>query len=419
MIRHLAPTLHFIAANPRLLAFGFIMPFASAFGQTFFIGVFGDALRESFALSNARFGLLYSLATLTSAGLLIWLGGVIDKVDLRAYTAGVGLTYAAACLVMALTPTWQVLVLAFLMLRLTGQGLMSHIGLTSMGRYFDTARGRASSIASLGHPAAEALFPPLAVAMIAWVGWRDTWLAIAAAVAFGVVPLALWLLRGQGTRERNRQAHLAERRRQDGDDGGGDWTVARVLRDPRFYLMLPAALLSPFTVTGLFFHQAALVAAKGWTLSWFAGAFVAFAAASVVGSIMTGGLSDRLSARKVLPGAVLPIAAGLVVLAVADAPWAAVLFMLGAGTTAGATLTLQGALWPEVYGTTHLGAVRSVIYAMMVVSTAVSPVLFGTLLDGGLSVAAISLGCVAFALLSSALALPVARGHLTPGRAAA
>ena len=76
-------------AGPRLLAFGFLLPFASAFGQTFFIGLFGDHLRAAYGLTNASFGLLYSLATVTSAGLLMWLGRLIDRVDLRHYTAAV------------------------------------------------------------------------------------------------------------------------------------------------------------------------------------------------------------------------------------------------------------------------------------------------------------------------------------------
>ena len=47
-------------------------------------------------------------------------------------------------------------------------------------------------------------------------------------------------------------------------------------------------------------------------------------------------------------------------------------------------------MWAEVYGTRHLGAIRSMATAIMVFGTAVSPVLFGRLLDLGVSIEAIA-----------------------------
>ncbi len=48
--------LDFLAVNRRFLAFGFATAFFSAFGQTFFIAVFGGELRAEFALSHGEFG---------------------------------------------------------------------------------------------------------------------------------------------------------------------------------------------------------------------------------------------------------------------------------------------------------------------------------------------------------------------------
>ena len=44
---------------------------------------------------------------------------------------------------------------------------------------------------------------------------------------------------------------------------------------------------------------------------------------------------------------------------------------------------ILGALWPERYGVRHIGAIRSVMQAIMVLSTSLAPVLLGLLLDGG------------------------------------
>ena len=58
------------------------------------------------------------------------------------------------------------------------------------------------------------------------------------------------------------------------------------------------------------------------------------------------------------------------------------------GISYGISSTLFGALWPEIYGTQHLGAVRSVIVSAMVFSTAAGPGLTGTLIDAGVALPA-------------------------------
>ena len=76
-----------LSEQGRFVAAGFALCFFSSFGQTFFLGVFGGAIRGEFGLSHAGFGLLYSLATLSSACLLLWLGRGVDRFDLRANAA--------------------------------------------------------------------------------------------------------------------------------------------------------------------------------------------------------------------------------------------------------------------------------------------------------------------------------------------
>lgn len=403
----------FIAANARLLAFGFLLNFFSAFGQTFFIGVFGGALRTSFDLSHGELGLNYSLATLAAAGGFAWLGRWIDRVDLRLYAGLTCAVYVATCVFVAVMPALPALLfVAFALLRLTGQGLMSHIGVTTMARYFREARGRAVSVATLGFPAAEAVFPPAGAALLAAFGWRATWLAVGAGLAVMLVPLVLWLLRGHGERERRfRDAHAGE-----AGDGERHWLLAEVVRDPHFYLVLPAVLLTPFTVTGLFFHQAHLAASKGWSLGLFASAFAVYAATSLAGTLLAGPLIDRYGARRLVALFLAPLAGALLVLALARHPGAAFAFMAGAGLTAGTGLTLLGALWAEMYGVLHIGAIRSLVWALVVAASAIAPMLFGHLFDRGVGVAAIAAACCVVAGAASLLAGPGRRLPALAGR---
>ena len=402
--------LQFLAANRRFLGFGFALAFFSSFGQTFFISVFGDEIRGTFDLSHGDFGLVYSLATLASGLSIIWLGRKLDTVDLRLFSSALCAGLVVACFTMGFAPGVAVLVVAIYLLRLTGQGLLSHTAMTSMARYFDEARGKAIAVAGLGFPAGEAVLPILAVVVMERIGWRATWLVIAAGLCVIVIPLVLWLLRGHAERHR---AHLAAGNGLSSGPGR-QWTRGEVLRDPRFYLLLPGVMAPGFIVTGLFFHQVHLVDTKGWSLTWFAGCFAVFAVAQLPAGLLAGPLVDRLGATRLLPVYLLPLAASLVVLATGSHMLVAAAFMALAGVTSGLGGTVVGSMWAEVYGVRHLGAIRAMATAIMVFSTAGSPVSMGWLIDAGVTMETIAWLCCAYTLVGAALAWVAMRRRDAP-----
>jgi MFS family permease len=278
-----------IGGEIKLLAAGFLLAFASSFGQTFFIALFGGEIRAEFGLSHRAFGSIYSLATLASGVLMLWVGAALDRVSLRSYAAAAVAALAAACLLMAVIDTPWLLMVALFGLRLAGQGMMSHASITGMARAFLRHRGKAIALATLGHPAGEAVLPILAVSAAAAFGWRNVWLGAAGVLVLAFPLLSRLLGRGDKLRPvaSGATAGQAEAR---------SYTRAAMLRDGRFYLLMPALIGPSFIVTGLFFHQVHLTEAKGWELSWFATCFAAYAAASTAALMLAGTLIDRLGA---------------------------------------------------------------------------------------------------------------------------
>ena len=153
----------FLKGNLRFLAFGLLMTGFSGFGQTFFVAIFNSDIRSDFELSHGEFGSIYAVATLASGTLMFWLGRLIDHADLRVFTLSTCLFLILSCFSMALAPTLALLYFALFAVRLAGQGLMSHTGMTTMGRYFSNQRGKAVSIASLGYPLGAASLPLIGV----------------------------------------------------------------------------------------------------------------------------------------------------------------------------------------------------------------------------------------------------------------
>jgi MFS family permease len=390
----------FLRAHRRLLAFGFLAVALSGFGQTFFISVFGGVLREAFELSHGLYGAWYSAATLLSGSLILVAGQSLDRLDLRVVAAAVVFGAALGAAVLAATP-WAVGVgVAMFCLRFFGQGMLTHMGFTTMGRYFGRDRGKAVSVAGLGLPFGEMLLPGIAVLLMAAIGWRATWLVVAVFLVVVALPALQLLLRGHGPRVTAMRSDQTAR----SANAAGDWTRAQVLRDPRFYLVLPAVLAAPFIATALFFHQVPLANAKGWSLAWIAASFPAFALTHTLGLLILGPLVDRFGAPRLIGLILGPMALGLLVVALGDHPLWAPTYLACLGLSMGATGSVLGSLWPELYGTAHLGAIRALVQASMVFSTAVAPVLVGVLLDQGLSMEVIALGLIAYLGLGGGLA---------------
>ena len=387
---------NFLRSSWLFIGFGFLTAFFSSFGQTFFIGLFGGELREEFNLSHGDWGQLYSLATLASAIALTWTGRLIDRMPLVRYTSLVGFVMVGACL--GMTDVNGLLKLGFLifLIRHTGQGLFGHIAMTSMGRYFERNRGKAISLAVLGLPLGQAFLPRVAAGLIETRGWRETWYMFGIAIAIVAPILIAGTLRGYKERHKRwlEKQELAEDTPLTPADDSAEshpgtqvsWTRGQVLRDPRFWLIMPATLAPAILLTGIFFHQAHWVEVKGWSLAAWTGAFVFFSALQVLGSLVAGPLVDRRSAIWLLNIFLLPLILGLVLLAEIESGFGATLFLSLAGLTGGLSMTMSGALWAELYGVVHLGAVRSVFSALAVFSTSLAPVGMGRLIDAGMHV---------------------------------
>ena len=144
-----------------MLSFGFMLNFFSSYGQTFLISLYLPFLVSAASIQNSAFGSLYSVATLLSALILSQIGKYIDTVPLKTYSWLATLGLVLSSFLFSQVYSVYVLFIALFGLRLSGQGLMSHISSTVTAKYFDADRGKALGITSLGHPAGQFLFRQL------------------------------------------------------------------------------------------------------------------------------------------------------------------------------------------------------------------------------------------------------------------
>ena len=365
---------NFIYKNLNLLFFGFLIAFASGFGQTFFISLFSQDFRDTFELTNTEFGSLYSIATVLSAITIIWAGKLIDTVSLRKYTLAIILGLSITCLMASFVFNVFFLFLVIYFLRLFGQGLMGHTSRTTMARYFNTNRGKALAISGFGFSVGEIIYPAAVVFLLLTIGWRLTWFSssIFILIFFGIFFYFIFK-RNNFKKENDRDEKI--------DLGEISWRRRDVLKDFKFYMYLPLSLLMSFTVTGFLFHQVYIAEIKSWTLINLAQGFIFYAISGIIGSIISGILIDKLTGRKLIPIHLLPMLAIFIVMLFSDHVYVLYLYMAGLGLSNGFTENISNSLWAEMYGVKNLGSIKAMLTFFGIMASASSPFLYGIILD--------------------------------------
>lgn len=366
----------FAFRNARWLLGGLLLTFFSSFGQTFFISLFSGKIRDSFQLSDGEFGGIYMAGTLASAVTLIGVGKTLDRFSISAVSLWVIGALSVACLGMSFVNSWLLLLVVIYALRLFGQGMMTHTSQTAIGRWYDADRGRAISLTSMGHQIGEALFPTIVLVLLGWYEWRVAWRICALALIVVAMPAIVLLMRVEHQPSISQQSKLERRKR--------DWTRGEVIRDGVFWILCLGILAPAFIGTSVFFHQVRIVESKGWSPSVFAVSFLVLSMTTVFFTLFAGQLVDRYQARRILPVFLLPLGVACLVLSWGRDPLAIHGFMFLLAISYGFSSAIFGTIWPETYGTAHLGAIRAVAVAAMVFASAIGPGITGWCIDRGI-----------------------------------
>ena len=370
--------LPFIRANAPFLAAGALLTFCSSFGQTFLISVFAGVIREEFGLSHGDWGLIYSVGTFASAVVMVWAGVLTDHFRVRVLGAVVLVMLAAACIATAAVPGAWALPFVIFALRFAGQGMTTHIAAVAMARWFVVSRGKALSVASVGFAVGEAILPLAVVSLMDEVPWRGIWIGFAV-FAVAMVPVLARLLR----LERTPQAVAAEGRAV--GMNGRQWSRRDALRHWLFWLMLPAILAPSAGLTAFFFQQVHLAETKGWSHVQLVALFPLYTSVAVVAMLGSGWVIDRVGTSRLMPVYLLPMAAGFVVIGSTGGLAMAAVGMVLMAISQGANSTLPNAFWAEFFGTRHLGGIKAMAAAAMVLGSAIGPGLSGYLIDFGIN----------------------------------
>lgn len=280
-----------VAAGLRSAPGVMIVPLERAFGWS----------RDVISLSAAIGIFLYGLAGPFAAALMQRFG--IRRVLVAALALMAVSTAASSAMTRPLH-----LMLTWGALSGVGAGCVAVVlGATVVNRWFTANRGLMMGLLTASTATGTLIFMPLLAALAESGGWKPVVWAVSAACA-ALIPLALWLVPERpadvGLRPYGAAADLPADTAQPPASGllqAAFGTLARATRKRDFWFLVGTFFICGFTTNGLIgTHFIALCSDRGLAEVQAAGLLAAMGAFDLIGTTLSGWLTDRYDPRKLL-----------------------------------------------------------------------------------------------------------------------
>ena len=390
----------------KVIIFGFIFTFFSSFGQSFFLGLFNESIRNELNITHGQFGSIYASATLLSSIILIWVGKKIDDFDVLKFSFFVISLLAISTFTFSKINSVVFLFVAILLMRFSGQGMMSHTASTTISRYFTNTRGKALSTGWFGLSTAEFLMPVTIIYALTIMDWRNIWIIISVAIILFLPLVSYFLVKEVKLSSREDDTEIPK-------ENIKQWKRSEVIKDYRFIIIALNMLAMPWIATGIFVYQSFILSAKNWGEYTIAQSFMVYSIASVLTLFVAGYLIDKFTSRKLLIYMNIPFLISLLILIYFQSPVSSFFFLGLIGVSNGFANVLGSSTWAELYGVKFIGSIKALTTALMVFSTAFGTAFFGLMIDFDFSIEQISMISGGYILISLILLLLI-KNKLNP-----
>jgi OFA family oxalate/formate antiporter-like MFS transporter len=363
-------------------------------GQTMGVSVYTNHLLQSLPVDRVQLSLAYMLGTLASAVLLPVVGRLLDRFGARRMGAAAATCMALALVYLASGPrllhflvrrtgvsaqwlAFALLFLGFLGIRHFGQGQLTVISRTMIGRWFERRRGLVFGISGLFVAFGFGVTPMVLNHLIMQVGWQSSLLVLAGILL--TMALFAWIT----FRNSPEECGL----RIDGLDAGTvtagqglhpepEYTSREAARTLAFWIFNCGFMWQAMMTSAVTFHMGRMAELDGMTAAHAFSVFLPVAAVSTTCDLVCGALSDRVPLKYLLAFMQFGLCLGLAGLDRYGSRAGFALAAVGLGIGNGLYSLLTGAAWPKLFGRRHLGAIAGLSMGWIVAASALGPYLF-------------------------------------------
>jgi MFS family permease len=329
-------------------------------------------------------------------------GRWLDRVGPRPIMTGGSVLAVPAAVGIAAAPSLPWFVAAWVLAGIAMAATLYPPAFAALTRWWGSRRVTALTALTLLAGLASTIFAPLTAALLEPLGWRHTYLALAAILAVVTIPAHLIGLRGPwpDPDPADRLAHV-------------DHAPGAIVRSRPFLLLVAAVGLASFTAFAVVVNQVPLLIERGLSTTAAAWALGLGGLGQVLGRLGYGTLAARTSVRVrgVLILVISAVATGLLGVLPGPAGLLIAAAML-AGAARGVFTLLQATAISDRWGAAHYGRLNGILSAPAMLATALAPwagAVLATLLGGYPAVFGVLAGVAALAALLVAGSVPVRR----------
>jgi sugar phosphate permease len=346
------------------------------------LGVFMKPITEEFQWSRTIFSGSTLIGTLIGGVVAMVVGPMLDRLGARwTLTAAFAVLGSTLILMAFINALWQ-----FYLLQIIGRALTMGVLALALGvvvpKWFIAKRGRAVALGGLGQRIGNAVTPLYVQALVSQGSWR-----LATAVAgllmwtVSMIPVAIFMRRkpeDMGLLPDGVDPEEVQRREDDPRSSPRprqevSMTRAQALRHPSFYLLTVAFSLVFVAAPALNLHMIPYMTDKGISDGFAVSAVALLSLCAGAGSLFTGFLSERITARRTLVGILAMMSLGFIGLLQVNTAWEAIAWAIYYGLSFGGMFILQQVIFADFYGRDNVGAIRGIVWPIQMVFNATGP----------------------------------------------
>jgi len=345
--------------------------------QVFYtFGIFLMPLTREFSWERGALSVATSISMLVGACLGILSGRLSDKYGPRILVTLHGLLTGMGLLLMSqINSLWQVYLIWGIFMGVGGSCGYVPI-MSTIPRWFAKKRGLAMGITLTGFGLSAVISPPLAQWLISSYGWQQAYVVLGLITLIIIIPLAQFMKHSPqrvGLKPYGENGAIEDKQSLASTTGG--LSFKQVIKTGHFWVLAAILFCFFFAIQVITVHIVPHAVDTGISAMVAATIISIIGAASIIGRLSAGFISDKVGARPVLAVCLVLLTLALIWLLIVREIWALYVFALVFGFAFGGVVPLETLIPPELFGLKFLG----VIFGGLMVFTTIGVALGGPL----------------------------------------
>ncbi len=353
-------------------------------GQTYMISVFNPRFLSDLGISLSQLSWAYMAGTFIASLPQSFLGKWIDKVGWRKMLIIITILFSLACIYTSTVQNLFMLFIAFLLLRMLGQGALNLIGTNMLAMWFKERLGTIAGVSGVVVSLIMGLIPIGTLTLINHVGWRKAYIISGLIVLVVILPIAIFIYISRpediGNNVDNKQ-FTNDQKENILNETKEFFSLREAIRTPPFWILTSVASVWAAIATAITFNILPIFTGKGLSEMQAAATFTYLSVVVAITRIVGGYLADKIPLNYLTMLGVFAYCGGTSALLLLPNSSVVIVYTLLAGTAQGLLNGVFSTVLVRYFGRENLGKIYGVVWTATAAGSSLGPLLMGLLFD--------------------------------------